>query len=90
MGGPREGLLGGLETAMLVGPGPGHDLNLTADQAKRLTDAAVILLGNPRLKAGAAKEKDANTITVDIVTVDNALVLRRDVDRHTGRVHKAG
>ena len=40
--------------------------------------------GNPRLKVGEVKEKDANTITADVVTKDNSLVQRFDVDRHTG------
>ena len=39
---------------------------------------------NPRLKVGEVKEKDADTITADIVTKDNSLVERFIVDRHTG------
>jgi hypothetical protein len=71
-----------------LGPGDGaeRNLKLTADQAKKLAEAYVILTGNPRLKVGAVKEKDGNTIGVDIVTVDNALVVHRDIDRQTGRV----
>ncbi len=66
----------------------GRDLNLSVDQVKKLTEAALIITNNPRLKMGAVKEKDADTVTVDIVTTDNALVMRRDVDRHTGRANK--
>ena len=80
---------GGMRGFALVRGEPGHDLNLSADQVKKLADAALILTGNPRLKVGAVKEKDANTVTVDIVTVDNALVFHREVDRHTGHVHRA-
>ena len=40
--------------------------------------------GNPRLKVGDVKEKDADTITADIVTKDNSLVDRFIVNRHTG------
>jgi hypothetical protein len=39
---------------------------------------------NPRLKVGEVKEKDADTITADIVTKDNSVVERFVVDRHTG------
>ncbi len=62
-----------------------RDLNLTADQVKKLADARLIMQGNPRLQVGAVKEKDKDTYTVDIVTVDNALVLTREVDKHNGR-----
>ena len=40
-------------------------------------------LHNRRLKVGEVKVDDAN-ITADIVTVDNSLVQRLSVDRHTG------
>ena len=85
-GGMGGGLLGGL--ALVSDAGPGRDLKLTADQAKKLTDAALVMAGNPHLKVGTVKEKDADTLTVDIVTQDNALVLRREVNRHTGRFNR--
>ena len=88
-GAMRGHMLGGFGGLVLVGGGHGRDLNLTADQVKKLADAALILAGNPRLKVGAVKETDGNTVSVDIVTLDNALVLHREVDRHTGRVHRA-
>ena len=40
--------------------------------------------GNPRLKVGEVKEKDADSIGVDIVTKDNSLVQRFVVNRHNG------
>ncbi len=40
--------------------------------------------GNERLKVGEVKEKDADTITAEIVTKDNSLVERFIFDRHTG------
>lgn len=40
--------------------------------------------GNSHLKVGDATEKDADTITADIVTKDNSLVQRYTVNRHTG------
>ena len=40
--------------------------------------------GNPRLKVGEVKEKDADTITADVVTKDNSLVQRFIINRHTG------
>ena len=74
-------------TYALVGnAGPGRDLNLNADQTRKLAEAGVVMLGNPHLKVGAVKEKDADTMTVDVVTQDNALVMHQEVDRHTGRI----
>ena len=45
---------------------------------------------NPRLKLGDVKEKDADSITADVVTKDNSLVDRFIVDRHTGFTIRAG
>jgi hypothetical protein len=42
-------------------------------------------LNNKRLKIGDLKSDDG-TITADIVTVDNSLVQRLKVDRHTGAI----
>lgn len=81
-----HGMMGSL--AGLGAGGEDRDLKLSTDQVKKLADASLILTGNPRLKVGNVKEKDADTISVDIVTVDNALVVHRDVDRHTGRVSR--
>jgi uncharacterized membrane protein len=42
--------------------------------------------GNPRLKPGNVVAKDNRTITAEIVTVDNSLVQKLDIDRRTGMV----
>ncbi|MBY0511153.1 MAG: hypothetical protein K2P94_13505 [Rhodospirillaceae bacterium] len=65
-----------------------RDLALTVAQAKKLAEARLIMMGNPNLKVGAVKEKDADTITVDIVAADNSLVSQHVIDRHTGRRQK--
>jgi len=84
-GGPHEFLnLGVARNA-----GPGHELNLSVAQVKELAEADLVFANNPRLKVGPVKEKDADTITVDIVTTDNSLVARREVDRRTGRARHA-
>lgn len=68
----------------------GRDLALTTDQARKLAEARLIMMGNKNLKVGAVKEKDANTISVDIVASDNSLVVQRLIDRHTGRPIRNG
>lgn len=70
------------------GDGPGAQtnqaLNLTTDDVKARVERWLAIRGNARLKVGDVKEKDADTITADIVTKDNSLVQRFIVDRHTG------
>ena len=61
-----------------------RNLDLTADEAKTLVEAKLIMHGNDRLKAGQVIEKDSDTFLVDIVTVDNSLVRQLEVDRDKG------
>ncbi len=58
--------------------------NLTTDDVKIRIESWLAWRGNPRLKVGEIKEKDADTIVADVVTQDNSLVERFIVDRHTG------
>lgn len=44
--------------------------------------------GNKRLKVGEVKKINDNSITADIVTLDNSLVRKMTVDRHSGRVSR--
>lgn len=44
--------------------------------------------GNKRLKIGNVKIDDDDMIVVEIVTLDDSLVRRLKVDRHTGRVQR--
>lgn len=61
-----------------------RDLNLTAEEAKTLVEARLIMKGNDRLKVGQVTESDQETYLVDIVTVDNSLVRQIEVDRDNG------
>lgn len=87
-GGAHAGMRGGMGGRSLAG-GAGRDLNLTVDQAKKLAEARLIMAGNPNVKVGAVKEKDADTITVDIVASDNSLVSQHEINRHTGRPNRS-
>jgi hypothetical protein len=60
------------------------DRNLTVDQVREFYTSRIKLHNNDRLKVGKVVEKDADTIAVEIVTVDNSLVNKFDLDRHTG------
>jgi len=61
-----------------------RDLDLTADQAKTLVEARLIMRGNDRLKVGQVTQKDDDTFLVDVVTVDNSLVRQIEIDREKG------
>lgn len=68
-----------------MGGGAVADKKLTADDAKAIVAGRLAFAGNKRLKVGKATEKDAETVAVEIVTVDNSLVQTMEIDRRTGR-----
>lgn len=61
------------------------DKPLTVDDVRAQLEQHLAQRGNDRLKVGAVTDKDENTITAEIVTVDDSLVRRIDVDKATGR-----
>lgn len=61
------------------------DKPLTPDDVKAQFEQRLTWKGNPNLKVGPVTEKDDKTIVVDIVTKDNSLVRRVEVDKTTGR-----
>jgi hypothetical protein len=70
-----------------------RNLNLSADDAKTLVSAHLIMQGNERLKVGQVAQKDEQTYVVDIVTVDDSLVRQVEVDKDNGfkrRWHREG
>jgi hypothetical protein len=60
-------------------------MNLSTEDVRGYLNAQLDGLNNKRLKIGDIKADDG-TITADIVTVDNSLVQRLKVDRHTGAI----
>ena len=76
----------GMGPGMMYGYGYANqgNLNLTADQVKQYLTQ---MIRNPNLTVGDVKEKDADTITAEIVTKQgNSLVQRLDFNRHNGFV----
>ncbi|MDE2476757.1 MAG: hypothetical protein KGO48_17010 [Alphaproteobacteria bacterium] len=59
-------------------------LNLSAEDVKDYIESRIAWSGNPNVKAGDIKERDANSITATIVTQNNSLVSEFAFDRHTG------
>jgi len=60
-------------------------MNLSIDDVRGYLASQLEHLSNKRLKIGDINSGDG-TITADIVTVDNSLVQRLKVDRHTGAI----
>ena len=60
-------------------------MNLSIEDVRGYLALRLERLNNKRLKLGDLKSDD-KTITADIVTVDNSLVQRLKVDRHTGTI----
>ena len=89
-GGYGPGMMQGYGRGYGPGYGPRGDvqgnqtLNLSTDDVKNRMERWLAWRGNSRLKVGEVKEKDADSITADVVTKDNSLVERFIIDRHTG------
>ncbi len=60
-------------------------MSLSIDDVRGYLAVQLDRLNNKRLKVGDVRSDDG-TITADIVTVDNSLVQRLKVDRHTGAI----
>jgi hypothetical protein len=59
-------------------------MNLSVEDVRGYLATQLERLKNKRLKVGDVRSEDG-TITADIVTVDNSLVQRLKIDRHTGK-----
>jgi len=60
-------------------------MNLSVDDVRGYLGLQLTRLNIKRLKVGDVQSDD-DTITADVVTVDNSLVQRLKVDRHTGAI----
>jgi len=61
-----------------------RDLDLTAEEAKTLVEARLIMRGNDRLKVGQVTQKDEDTYLVEVTTLDDSLVRQIEIDRDSG------
>jgi hypothetical protein len=82
--GMRGGQMGG---GYGMGFGTTSATPVTVDQVKSMVIARLAMGNNPNLKVGEVTEKDENTISAEIVTLDGSLVQRLEFDRKTGRAN---
>jgi hypothetical protein len=88
MGKDKGGMMGqmmGLDKSALFGTRVTPVMNLSVEDVSGYLSVQLDQLNNKRLKLGEVKSED-RTITADIVTVDNSLVQRLKVNRHTGLI----
>ena len=78
-----EGMQGGM--GALFGSRVTPTMNLSVDDVRGYLAVQLDRLNNKRLKVGDIKADDG-AITADIVTIDNSLVQRLKVNRHTGTI----
>ena len=65
-------------------------MHLSADDVRRYLERQLERQSFERLKVGAVEEVDDATISAEIVTVDDSLVTRLEVDRYTGLISRGG
>jgi hypothetical protein len=58
--------------------------DLTADDVRHILGHRLEWAGNPHVKVGKVEEKDDDTIVAEIVTQEDSLVQRLEINRHTG------
>ncbi|ANK82842.1 MAG: hypothetical protein TEF_20085 [Rhizobiales bacterium NRL2] len=96
-----QGMMGGQGPGMIMGQGMGPGMmggagmmalrqDLTVDDVRHILGHHIEWRGNPNLKLGTVEETDEDTITAEIVTQDDSLVRRLEIDRHTGQMQPAG
>ncbi len=94
-----HGMMGlGMMGHGMMGPGSdrdrGHGMrvvpgaDLSTDDVRHFFEDRLAMHGNKRLKVGEVTEGADDSIVADIVTLEDSLVQRFKVDRHTGRVQR--
>jgi hypothetical protein len=85
--GMRPGMMGGTAPGMarMFGSRVTPMMNLSIEDVRSYLAGQLDRLNNKRLKIGDIKT-DTGTITADVVTLDNSLVQRLKVNRHTGAI----
>lgn len=62
--------------------------HLSIEDVRHFLEHRLARRGNKRLKVGEVKEQDEDAIIADIETVDDSLVERLKVNRHTGGIER--
>ena len=82
-------MMGPMGPSMMTGAGRPSGDKLSADEARRIADGILAWQGNERLKIGKVTEQDDDTVVIEILTVDDSLVQRVEMNRTTGMITPA-
>ena len=66
----------------------GASVDLSADDVTKMLERHLAWRGNDRLKVGKVEQKNDTTYVAEIVTVDNSLVEKLEIDRRTGSTRR--
>lgn len=92
MGGMMPGGEAGMMGPGMMGQGFGDRVvpskHLSTDDVRHFLEHRLDRRGNKRLKVGDVKEEGKDSIIAEIVTVDDSLVERLKVDRHSGLLQR--
>lgn len=92
MGGMMRGGQGGMMGPGMMDQGFGDRVvpskHLSTDDVRHFLEYRLARRGNKRLKVGEVKEEGKDSIIADIVTVDDSLIERLKVDRHSGTLQR--
>lgn len=86
MGGMMGGHMGGMMGNHMSG-NPAMALDLDVDDVRNIIEGQLAMHGTDRLKVGKVEVLDDKTITAEIVTIDDSLVMKMEFDRQTGAHH---
>lgn len=83
--GMKHGMKHGFGRGGCKGGAQALDTPLSVEDVRAKMEQRLEWRGNDRLKVGEVKELDEKTIVAEIVTVDNSLVEKIQIDKATGR-----
>jgi len=78
----------GIGPAWIYGLPGANVRDLSAEDVRTMLQRSLDWHGNKRLKLGKVEAKDDDTVVADIVTVDDSLVQRLEIDRHSGAMRQ--
>lgn len=87
MGGMGPAMMGAAGAPCTDAAGVAGGKDLTLEDAQKAAEQRVKWMGNERLKVGSVEKSGEDAYVAEIVTLDNSLVDKFEIDRKTGFMH---
>jgi len=87
MGGRGPAMMGAAGAPCTDAAGVAGGKDLTLEDAQKAAEQRVKWMGNDRLKVGSVEKSGENAYVAEIVTLDNSLVEKFEIDRKSGFMH---